>query len=61
MNAPAGVLDQFYTRPELAAAYIAEVLDRWRDPEVLFVEPSAGAGAFCNRFWTQEGKCGPSI
>ena len=46
MNAPAGAPDQFYTRPELAAAYIAEVLDRWRDPEVLFIEPSAGAGAF---------------
>lgn len=39
-------LDQFYTRPELAEAYVAEIIERWRDPDVLFVEPSAGAGAF---------------
>lgn len=39
-------LDQFYTRPDLADAYVAGLLDRWRDPSVLFVEPSAGTGAF---------------
>ena len=39
-------LDQFYTRPDIAEAYVAEVLERWRDSDVLFVEPSAGAGAF---------------
>ena len=39
-------LDQFYTRPELAEAYVAQVLDRWHDPDVLFVEPSAGTGSF---------------
>lgn len=39
-------LDQFYTRPELAAAYIAGLLSRWPDPGVLFIEPSAGDGAF---------------
>ena len=39
-------LDQFYTRPELAQAYVANLIDRWCDPDVLFVEPSAGAGAF---------------
>ncbi|MGI9252040.1 MAG: hypothetical protein ACR2PR_12775 [Pseudohongiellaceae bacterium] len=39
-------LDQFYTRPELADAYVAQVLERWSDPDVLFVEPSAGTGAF---------------
>ncbi len=39
-------LDQFYTRPELAEAYVARVIERWRDPDVLFVEPAAGTGAF---------------
>lgn len=39
-------LGQFYTRPDLAGVYVAEVLDRWRDPGVVFVEPSAGTGAF---------------
>ena len=39
-------LDQFYTRSDLAAAYVAQMLDRWIDPDVLFVEPSAGTGAF---------------
>ncbi len=42
----AEALDQFYTRPELAEIYIAEMLSRWSDPGVLFVEPSAGTGAF---------------
>ncbi len=39
-------LDQFYTRPELAETYVAKVMERWNDPDVLFVEPSAGTGAF---------------
>jgi len=39
-------LDQFYTCPDLAKAYIDQVLNRWKDPDVLFVEPSAGTGAF---------------
>lgn len=48
MTTPAEALDQFYTRPELAETYIAEMLSRWPDQGVLFVEPSAGAGAFLN-------------
>lgn len=39
-------LDQFYTHPDLAGTFAMEVSDRWRDPNVLFVEPSAGDGAF---------------
>ena len=41
-------LDQFYTRPDLAEGYVAEVISRWHNPDVLFVEPSAGTGAFLN-------------
>ncbi|MBC6436666.1 MAG: SAM-dependent methyltransferase [Rhodobacteraceae bacterium] len=39
-------LDQFYTCPNLAKGYAAQVMARWADPDVLFVEPSAGTGAF---------------
>lgn len=39
-------LDQFYTQPELARSYIKEMLRRWPGSDVLFVEPSAGNGAF---------------
>ncbi len=39
-------LDQFYTRPEVAEMYATRIAERWSDPDVLFVEPSAGAGAF---------------
>lgn len=39
-------LDQFYTRPALAEAYVQLISERWNDPGVLFVEPSAGNGAF---------------
>ncbi len=39
--------DQFYTHPELARAFAAEIVGRWGDDhDVLFVEPAAGAGAF---------------
>ncbi|MCY4206488.1 MAG: hypothetical protein OXD29_00855 [Roseovarius sp.] len=41
-------LDQFYTRPEFSEEYVGQVLERWRDPDVLFVEPSAGTGAFAH-------------
>lgn len=44
--ADANSLDQFYTRPELAQDLVSEVARRWHDPDVLFVEPSAGTGAF---------------
>lgn len=39
-------LDQFYTRPDLAERYVSDVLSRWCDSNVLFVEPSAGTGSF---------------
>jgi len=39
-------LDQFYTRPDLAEIYARQILARWRNTDVLFVEPSAGTGAF---------------
>lgn len=38
--------DQFYTRPDLARTYAGAVAGRWPEPDVLFVEPSAGDGAF---------------
>ena len=41
-------LDQFYTHPKLAQSFASKVLTRWSDPDVLFVEPSAGDGAFLN-------------
>ena len=46
MNPTVRALDQFYTRPDVAEAFVAAVAARWDDPDVLFVEPSAGAGAF---------------
>ena len=45
-------LDQFYTRPDLSRAYVGQILKRWRDPDVLFVEPSAGVGAFVSPLLT---------
>ena len=39
-------LDQFYTRADVAGRYMRQVLQRWPASGVLFVEPSAGAGAF---------------
>jgi len=38
--------DQFYTRSDLATAYAAKMIERWGDPDVLFIEPSAGTGSF---------------
>lgn len=43
---PNKALDQFYTHPDLAGAYAKEVAARWPGADVLFVEPSAGNGAF---------------
>ncbi len=40
------LLDQFYTRPDLAERLAIDVASRWPDDGVLFVEPSAGRGAF---------------
>lgn len=40
------MVDRFYTRPELAHSLAKEVAARWPGSDVLFVEPSAGAGAF---------------
>lgn len=39
-------LGQFYTKPDLAAKYCEVILNRWKSAGVLFVEPSAGTGAF---------------
>jgi len=42
-------LDQFYTKPEIAKKCIETVLERFSDlnkNSILFVEPSAGSGAF---------------
>lgn len=39
-------IDPFYTHPELACAYAGAAAERWPDPDTLFVEPAAGAGAF---------------
>lgn len=39
-------LDQFYTNPVLAKRYCEGMLKRWKNADVLFVEPSAGNGAF---------------
>ena len=36
--------DQFYTRASVARRYAQQVTDRW--PDALFIEPSAGTGAF---------------
>lgn len=42
----AKALDQFYTNAKLATKYAASILRRWKGADVLFVEPSAGTGAF---------------
>ncbi len=39
-------LDQYFTRADVARVYAREISDRWDNPDVLFVEPSAGNGAF---------------
>ena len=39
-------LDQYYTSPEIAKGYVDQVVARWKNKDVLFIEPSAGAGAF---------------
>lgn len=39
-------LDQFYTSPKLATKYATSILRRWKGADVLFIEPSAGTGAF---------------
>jgi len=54
------ILDQFLTRPELARAYVQEVAKRWSDPDVLFVEPSAGTGAFVKPLLLAGRKYAPS-
>lgn len=41
-------LDQFYTRCDLAEKYVTRILRRWSAPDVLFIEPAAGTGAFLN-------------
>ena len=39
-------LDPFYTNSEIAAKYAAHMMRRWNETDVLFIEPSAGNGAF---------------
>lgn len=39
-------LDQYYTHPELAAKYVRSVLDHCDATSMVFMEPSAGTGAF---------------
>jgi len=39
-------LDQYFTKPDIAKAYADEVSNRWPGDGVLFIEPSAGSGAF---------------
>ena len=47
VRAPSRQLDQFYTRPEVAAACVAATRAWLGDsPPVRWIEPSAGAGAF---------------
>ncbi len=41
-------VDQFYTNHTLAYKLTRTVLQRWKDKDVLYVEPSAGDGAFLN-------------
>ena len=48
-------LDQFYTCPYLANNYTTKLLKKWPNPDVLFIEPSAGTGAFTNPL-TQAGR-----
>jgi len=38
--------DEFYTREDLARHWAQKTAGRWPSPDVLFVEPSAGTGAF---------------
>ena len=40
------LLDQYYTNPKIAQGYVDEIIARWKDRDVLFIEPSAGEGAF---------------
>ncbi len=41
-----GDLDQYFTCADVAGVYAREISDCWGSPDVLFVEPSAGSGAF---------------
>lgn len=40
------MLDPYYTDRKIAAKYASHMMRRWKDPGVLFIEPSAGDGAF---------------
>ena len=46
--AKASELDQYYTRSDLADAYVQQALDRY-GPDRTYLEPSAGTGAFLNK------------
>ena len=46
--AKASALDQYYTRSDLADAYVQQALDRY-GPDRTYLEPSAGTGAFLNK------------
>lgn len=46
MAATADALDQFYTDPVIAGRYVQGLMKSYPDPEVFFIEPAAGAGAF---------------
>ena len=35
-----------FIKPDLAKEYVRDVLERWTDPGVLFIDPAAGQGAF---------------
>lgn len=39
-------IDQFYTLPDLAAKYVAGLVNHRRNCGALYIEPSAGSGAF---------------
>ncbi len=39
-------LDQYYTNPKIAKGYVDQIVARWENKNVLFIEPSAGDGAF---------------
>ncbi len=43
-------LDQFYTNPSVAVKYAKDILRRWNNADVLFIEPSAGTGSFLPPF-----------
>ena len=49
-------LDQYFTHVDLASEYVSQVLERWHNPDVLFIEPSAGTGSFLNRLWSEKRK-----